>query len=279
MSLDSSNAMLVASASSIIGFGFSYYAFKKLISDKYSKGQEHSNSVYYWCGFLAMIAVGQGLTTVLNEVFFAISNDANIRQEAIVRGIFTALFFPVILVFVAFVISIFKKKNIQVDAAESFNESFIDKSNSSLKSLVFVLLLVISGFVIYNFIPLNFLKSTNEKTFTVKDCISCQNGKCEKSIGGLTGFKVTLSQVYAFIKKTDGQERIVVYPYDSNMRCAILPERNFAFDCNSFKNDSGFTTQSSIVFNGSNKFNDSFEQKLLGSNSPGITMTFQCEVN
>ena len=98
MSLDSSNAMLVGGVSSIIGFGFSYYAFKKLISDKYSKGQEHSNSVYYWCGFLTMIAVGQGLTTVLNEVFFAISNDANIREEAIVRGIFTVVFFPIVLV-------------------------------------------------------------------------------------------------------------------------------------------------------------------------------------
>jgi hypothetical protein len=62
------------------------------------------------------------------------------------------------------------------------------------------------------------------------------------------------------------------------MKCAILPERNFAFDCNSIDTDSGLFTQTIMTFDGKSKFSNSFVQKLLGSNAPGVDLNTQCEV-
>jgi len=288
MAIDIYDPVLVACVSTLLGYGSSYFAFKKLISDKYGKGRVHQNGLYYWFGFFSMVSIGQGLTTLVNEVFSASSNGADMREVVLARGIFIVVFLPAVLAIIAFVITKFRKRdvnqnieiepNVAVDN-KSASTSNIDKSKNSSNVLVIVLLLIVGCFVFFNFVPLQLFKPVNEKSFTVNNCLNCVNGTCENRVGGFTGFKVTLNQVFGFYKNSDGQERISIYPNDDKMKCAILPERNFAFDCNLSDVGSGFVTQTIIVFNGSNMINHTISQKLIGASSPRMNITMQCEVN
>ena len=278
MAIDIYDPVLVACVSTLLGYGSSYFAFKKLISDKYSKGRVHQNGLYYWFGFFSMVSIGQGLTTLVNEIFFASSNGADMRQDVLARGIFIVVFLPAVLAIIAFVITKFRKRDVNQNFEIGINVAIDDKSASSSNSLIIFLVLIIAGFIFYNFAPLIFSKPATEKSFTFSRCMSCTNGDC-KANARLTGFKVTLNQVYVFVKDADGQERIVLYPDDSKMKCAILPERNFAFDCSFSDGETGILAQRTLVFNGTNKFTNTFTQKLIGSNAPGINMNSQCEVN
>lgn len=278
MAIDIYDPVLVAVVSTLLGYGSSYFAFKKLISDKYGKGRVHQNGLYYWFGFFSMVSIGQGLTTLVNEVFFASSNGADMRQDVLARGIFIVVFLPAVLAIIALVITKFRKTGVNQNTEIRPSVAVDNKSASSSNSLVIVLVLIIAGFIFYNFAPLISSKPSTEKTFTVSNCMTCVMGDCNTN-AKLTGFKVTLSQVYLFIKNSDGQERIIIYPDDSKMKCAILPERNFAFDCNSSDNTNGIFSQKILMFNGTNKFANTDTSKIIGSNAPGINMNSQCEVN
>ena len=278
MAIDIYDPILVAFVSTLLGYGSSYFAFKKLISDKYGKGRVHQNGLYYWFGFFSMVSIGQGLTTLVNEVFFASLNGADMREVVLTRGIFIVIFLPAVLAFIAFVITKFRTIDVKQNYEIGANVAIDNKSASSSNSLVIVLVLIIVGFIFYNFAPLIFSKPATEKTFTVSRCMTCVDGQCNSNVG-FTGFKVTLSQIYVFVKQSNGQERIGIYPDDQKMKCAILPERNFAFDCSFSDNETGIFAQKMVAFNGSNKFSNTFSQKILGSSAPGISMSTQCEVN
>lgn len=281
MSVDTGNAVLVSGGSLLIGYGLSYFAFKKLVGDTYGKGKEKYNGIYFWFGFVAMIAFGQGASTVLNEVLFALTNNSSIRGDMIARGIVTLAFFPAVLALIAFVISRLSRKKLVVSSpVTEIKNDTASSSSSSSNLMVIFLLVVIVGLLAYNFFPSSFLKAANEKNFTLKNCTSCSQGNC-KAIAAdvVSGFKVTLNQVFIIIKDKDGQDRISIYPNDAKMKCAILPEKNFAFDCNSIDTESGLFSQTSVAFNGKDKFTFNFKQKLLGSSAPGIDGNWQCEVN
>lgn len=282
MNLETSNALLVSGSSLLIGYGLSYFAFKKLVGDKYGKGKERYNGIYYWFGFISMIAFGQGVSTVLNEIFFALTNNTSIRGDTIARGLVTLTFYPAVLALIAFLISKLKRKKSALSALESEikNPLSLKTPNSYLNPVVIFLLAVITGLLGYTFWPSTFFGLSNEKTFDLKNCISCSQGDCKAvAADALNGFKVTNSQVLLFSKDKDAQDRISIYPNDAKMKCAILMERNFAFDCNLIDTDSVLFSQTSIAFNGKDKLTSTFRQKLLGSNAPGIDINWQCEVN
>jgi hypothetical protein len=285
MSLDLNIPVVIGGASALIGYGLAYLLYKKYISNKYGKGKENANSAYYWCGLIAMIAVGQGLGTLINEGFLFLTSKSSINGDAVARGLVTLIFYPFVLFLVGIFAGKFIIKNPQHSSSvkDENRDSLSTNTNANASSIPNQkIIIAILGFVIvllvaYNFLPKNILNS-NEKTFEMKSCKSCSHGDC-KSVEGFKGFKVTRDQVFLFIKTPDGQDRISIYPNEPKMKCAILPERNFAFDCNSIDTESGLFSQSSLTFNGNDKFVNTWVQRLIGSNAPGININWQCEVN
>ena len=283
MAVDIGNATLIGAASALIGFGASYFVFKKLIFDIYGKGKERANSVYYWCGFIAMIAVGQGVGSIINEMLFVATNNASFDVNRVVKGGVQAVFLPLILFIVAFFISKFKSNasygtsKIVREVAESPSSASNSKANLTIIFLLILIVLLVG----YNFLSPNQFKNLTEKTHDFAHCIACTRGEC-KDDDMFTGFKVMKNQVYVFTKGSDGQSRISAYPDSTRMTCAILPEKNFAFDCDRVETDSGLFSQTTLTFDGKGAFSyrmtQEFPKNFLGSNVPGINVNIQCNV-
>ena len=232
MAGDSDIAFAVGSASTIVCYGLAYLIFKKLISDKYGKGKEKQSGVYFWCGLIGLVAIGQGLGTVVNEVIFSLLAGVSARGAIVERGIFTLFAFPAIAALSAVFItkiSPSKPKDTPQKLVDEDNKNILENSfNRKNFILLFAVIIVIVG---YNFISPSLFKKATERTVYLKNCISCVGKKCEAAAGQFTELKVTQNEVYTFLKTAEGQERIVKYPDDPKMKCSIIPDRDFAFDC------------------------------------------------
>jgi hypothetical protein len=278
MAGDSDIAFAVGSSSTIVCYGLAYLIFKKLVGDKYGKGKEKQSGIYFWCGFIGLVAIGQGLGTVVNEVLFSLLAGVSARKEIVERGIFTLFAFPAIAalsaVFIA-KISPGKPKDTPQKLEDEDNKNILENSfNSKNIILLFTVIIVIIG---YNFIFPSLFKNVTERTVYLKNCISCIEKKCDAAAGQFTELKVTQNEVYIFLKTAEGQDRIVKYPDDPKMKCSIIPDRNFAFDCSLLETGSGVMSNKTAIFNGKDKVVFSSLMKKMGSELPLFDISTSCE--
>lgn len=267
-------AILPAAISAILGFGIAHIVCKRITTN--SKLQK-------FLSYVIFISIGIGLTGIGNEFLVAVFLGGSVKIDKVIMFVFSNIIvIPVLLYAVIFLSNKFSNRTEFVANEVSTVEanSSINQLKTSLNlngtSMIFIggFVVLIVAFFIFNSGSFN----RSDKSFEFKECISCTNDDCRQNLN-LKGFKVTLNQLFVFLKTKEGQDRIVSYPEDSNMKCAILPDRNFAFDCNSFKNDSGFVTSNVITFDGNEKYVSNFTQKLLGGNPRGIEMITRCTVN
>lgn len=102
MAVDVGSAVLISGVSTVLGFGASYLIFKKFVADKYAVGRAQENKIFYWMGFVAMLALGQSLGTIVNEILISISLGSQINGDKIFKGLIGAIFFPIVFALFAF---------------------------------------------------------------------------------------------------------------------------------------------------------------------------------
>jgi hypothetical protein len=264
MSLNLNIPIVIGGASSLIGYGLAYLLYKKFISNKYGKGKVNANSVYYWCGLIAMIAVGTGLGTLINEglSFFTISSSIN--GDAVARGIVTLIFYPSVLAIIAILISKFSsklKKSIDnqsdIDAqipSNSSNNPIIFSKNKIY--LVFTFFVIVSGVLF--FYNGNF-SLAKEKKFDVVQCELCmwlattQKFDCDSNGSNLRHIIIGPEKIQLIALNNDQSIQAIIEKPDSETKCIISLNSKFSFACSS----SSFDTQLSQKFERSLKFDGS----------------------
>ncbi len=274
MAVDSSNALLIGGASALIGFGLAYFTFKKFISDRYGKGKEKANTIYYWCGLIAMIAFGQGVGTVINEVLYSLINNSPINDDVIARGILTFIFYPGLLAIIALVVNKFSSTSSKI-ANNELNLSQQPSSNSTNNSIsfsknqvlvVFAIVLIACGVFFFSNGNFSFAK---EKKFDVANCEHCRwladtkRFDCKNS-DALRYIVVGAEKVQFFGVKEDKSIYVLEYP-DAEMKCIINSNAKFSFACSSSTFDSQNVQkfESSREFDGSNTMQSNFKAYFI----------------
>jgi hypothetical protein len=283
MSLDTTNAFVIGGASALAGFGLAYLAFKKFIADRYGKGKQDANPNYFWCGIIAMIAVGQGTGTILNEIGFSLTNNASINGNVIGRGVITVIFYPMLIALVAFIISKFTKKKIEVvssqpnfELKQNLNDATATVNSSSRNILLITITLGVAlvGYVVYD----GGLSFAKEKKFDVVECESCrwtfaeQNRTCKKFTAGSNGLQhitVFENKVVSYSKRTDGTSGASESP-GSDEKCIFNPNGKFSFNCQSITNDSIQMFQSTSEFDGKSSYQSTWKWYITVQGEPRL---------
>ena len=281
--MDTTNAFVIGGASALAGFGLAYLAFKKLISDKHGKGKHDANSTYFWCGLIAMIAVGQGIGTMLNEVLYSLTNNASINGDVVARGAITTIFYPLLMLLVAFIISKFTKKKIELPIVQQNFESkqslSVETTSVNLLSRNNLLVAItfgigIVGYVVYD----NGLLIAKEKKFDVVECESCwwkvtePNTTCKKFSAGSNGLQhitVFKNKVVTYSKRTDGTSGASESP-GSDEKCIFNPNGKFSFNCQSITNTGTQMFDSKSEFDGKSSYQSSWKWYLIIQGEPKL---------
>jgi hypothetical protein len=283
MTVDTGNAFIVGAASACIGFGLAYFAFKKFISKNFSKGKVRENRVYYWFGFIAMFAVGQGIGAMVGEVLYASTNNANINRDTIARGIITLIFYPTLLAVVAYVISkLMGERHSHPGGGRVIEANSEIMPEAPHKKSVSALLLILVFSALFIFLAAQYpniftFRSKDDANFDLTGCISCYGFKCDRT-DSFKGIKVTKSQVHLFFKDKNGTDRIMSYPADDVMKCTIIPTNNFAFDCTSNEITGTSFSSTVLTFNGERDFYFKSSFSLYRDNSAPIETTLKCNI-
>jgi hypothetical protein len=279
MAVDSSNALLIGGASALIGFGLAYFTFKKFISDRYGKGKEKANTIYYWCGLIAMIAFGQGVGTVINEVLYSLINNSSINDDVIARGILTFIFYPGLLAIIALVVNKFfntssKIANNELNLSQQPSNNPTNTSISFSKNqvlVVFAIVLIACGVFFFSNDNFSFAK---EKKFVFSECESCefdgvtQKTECKK-ITDLGHFTVYENKVISYIKKSDGSSNVSSSPANDD-KCFFNANGKFSFNCTSMSGDQSQMFQSSKEFDGKQTYRSTWLWYILVGNTPKL---------
>jgi hypothetical protein len=275
MAVDSSNALLIGGASALIGFGLAYFTFKKFISDRYGKGKEKANTIYYWCGLISIIAFGQGVSTVINEVLFSLINNSSINDDVLARGILTSIFYPALLAIIAVLINKFSSKKdsnnviTQSDLSVQSSPNLTTNSNGFSKTHVFITLVIcLVGVGVYIFYNGNF-SSKKEKKFDALNCehcrwlVSTQKFECNP-LPNLRYFVVGPEKIQIFGVKEDNSIAIQELP-DADTKCIINSTAKYSFVCSSSSFDRQNTQkfESSKEFDGSNIYKSNFKSYFI----------------
>lgn len=250
-------AMILALGGSVLGFGVAYVLFYWSIGRKYGPIKAFSNhaKIKYWCGLTTTIFFGLGLSTILNEFLSAHFHEKEIAVPAIERGIFTAIAPVLVVVSVAFLLLKTRRDDIQAtqlhsESAETAATGVVRENKRNLILLAAVATIaVIAAQAAW---LTDFTRKT--KDFRLIGCYSCdKENTCISSDPLPTGFRVNSPDIYLFFK-SDGQSRISKFPVDNEMKCIIVKDRNFAFDCFSSAISGGMLMKLTVVFDGESSF-------------------------
>jgi hypothetical protein len=264
MSLDFNIPIIIGGASSLIGYGLAYLLYKKLISNKYGKGKDNANSAYFWCGLIAMIAVGQGLGTLINEGLSFLTINSSINFDAVARGIVTLIFYPALLLIIALLINKFTFKtnrSVGVDSQIGLQTSINSSSKSIIfsKNLVYVIIPVfVVALGIFFFYNGNF-SLAREKKFDVVQCELCtwlattQKFDCDLNSSNMRHIVVGPEKIQLIALNKDQSIQAIIEKPDAETKCIINLNSKFSFACSS----SSFDTQLSQKFERSLQFDGS----------------------
>lgn len=268
MSVDTSNAFIVGGTSAVIGFGIAYFAYKKFISDRYGKGKKKQNSIFFWCGLIAMIAVGQGTGTILNQLISSAVSNTKINDDAIARGIITIFLYPALLAVVAFVLGlIFKKSSTNIVASETNKPAVVEHVSAASTAtirykkaiLASVFFAALAGGCYFMFGQEYFAKQWR---FDVVECEVCewkfetQKTECSTKTG-LKHFTVYEDKVISFIKRSDGQTSVFQSP-DEDGKCFFNVDGKFSFNCRSVSNSGNQLFENYKEFDGKENYKSKF---------------------
>jgi hypothetical protein len=289
MSSNNINPLLLGAAATIIGFGLAYLIFKKLIFDKYGGGKERANRAYYWCGWVGMIAFGQGAGTVINELFFSISNNSSINVDVVTRGVFTAIFFPAMLAVAALASSKFSRipRNSEESRLENPSEATTKRTfheaqggNRNILIMLIFIFLFAFGYLIYG----GKVSLAKEKKFEIIECTTCNKMGATNSENcsiknHLKYFIVGESKVVFYGVNSDGQPVITEFPA-ADQKCIFNSSRKFSFVCSSNSISAQSKSSSSSEFDGEKIYqsNGNFHVFLNGDYRLITENKARCEV-
>lgn len=220
----------VSGISTVVCYGLAYFIFRKLIGDQYGKGRERQNGVYFWCGFIGVIAIGQGLGTVVNEVLFSMLTGVGIRREIVERGIFTLVGFPVISAFIAFLIVKIRGEKNQENRPRSI---YLETNKSAAKLSVATGTIVVTAaalLIALVVVTTSIFKTDNSKTLLISACESCRNNECKAFQSGLKKIKIEDEKKIIFFVEKDGELSLQQRP-SADETCTIVKSENYAFEC------------------------------------------------
>ncbi len=96
------------------------------------------------------------------------------------------------------------------------------------------------------------------RSFLIDTCITCANGDCKGAVSTIRELRVSGSKILILGNKTDGSNFIIEYPSSNNMKCTVVPDRNYEFYCRSSETSNtqiGVSTSSEeVTFDGVDKF-------------------------
>jgi hypothetical protein len=261
-------ALILALGGTVPGFGVAYALFYWAIGRKYGsiKGLSSHAKIKYWCGLAATIFFGLGISTVLNELLSAYFNNKEIEIPAIERGIFTAI--APGLVLLVFSVILVKAKRNKITPLQPQNEDKnskavnFERGVSSKRGLIAFIAFAALAILIMQFPWLTHTSRRAIGEFSLTDC-QCVKGKnCASADIPMYGFKVEPPDVYVFYK-VDGKDRILKYPTDDKMKCVIVKDRNFAFDCSRVSSNDPIYSTTTVLFDGKNSYDYEYSMTIL----------------
>jgi len=107
LDLNLTNAALPAILGTVVGFVSATYLFNTLIGKKYGTSKAYSKhaKIIYWCGLLAFICIGMGLTTITSELAYSVFNGKETKGDNLAKGLLQATVFPFIFFVAAFILN------------------------------------------------------------------------------------------------------------------------------------------------------------------------------
>ena len=246
-------AAVPALIGTVTGMGFAYLVFKLTISKWY--GVERKTTarakILYWGGIFCCVVMSQGSMQIMNELMYVLFNNSQIKNENIYKGIYIAIFLPIVFWIIIFLSSkLFKessKQNIEVESSTTA----LTENNKKYLIAVLVLVPIIS---LLTFFGKDLQIGANEKTIEIKSCESCRNNQCNKTEVALKKIKIDETRVISYLEK-NGELTILQRP-DKDETCTIVKTDGFAFTCISkpVGNMEGVSQSFTTSYNGKEKY-------------------------
>lgn len=246
-----SSALIIAVVGLISGYVIAYYIFRKIIGNKYS------NKIYEWCGFIGMLAIGQGLSTIIIQILSFLISDLVIDVDKIIRGAVILIVLPLLLLVLSILLNEIYKK-FSSSSAKNKTISSKPRTQISLKFMSFKnKIVLISSTVILISIAGHFLFYdkffSRERRFAISECNVCnwsygeKAPNCKKS--NLKHITVFDSKVIYYYESDEGESSVRAIP-NLEDKCLFNVGRKFSFSCTSVVNEARQIFTTSEKFDG-----------------------------
>ena len=270
MSTSLGEASILAALGGISGYAIAYYIFRKLISEKYNKKSQYSNKIYEWFGFLAMLAIGQGLSTIIIQILVFLISDFDVDINKIARGIVTLIVLPLFLLIFAVVLNtIYARSTLSIAKNQKTPSKPIVKIFSEfvfLKNKAFFLTSIIIFILISCYFLFGEKYFSRDWRFAVSECNVCdwdygqKIPKCRKS--NLKHITVYESKVVFYYTNDEGESSVRQMPSPEDS-CLFNVSEKFSFSCNSVINEARQIFTTSAKFDGKESLNQYFSIHML----------------
>lgn len=247
-------SLLPVVLSFVITIGILYVLYTKFFIKYMNLKGDGKDKIISYSLLIGILTFGLGLTTVFNELFFVQFNNSTIQSKNIERGIFTLLFYPLVFWSLGFILhKVFKKqpRDVQLSEGTGFK---LNTNTYLIGGGILGLILVISMMSNNdNYSTTSSISSSNknEKEFKISSCLYCNKLTNQCNEGNLIqSFIVSTSKVVLILKNGS----IMDTSNMSDMKCSIIPSKNFMFDCNSMTWNSGIVSGTSYKFDGKSNF-------------------------
>ena len=153
--MDLSKAFLPVILSSVITIGILYFLYRKFFMKYMNFKGDGKDKLIYFSFLIGLIAFGNGILSILNELFFIQLNDSLIQFKNIEKGIFILLFYPLVFWTLGFVLhKVYRKNKIEnKQSGESFVYKMISYYNSFNSTgqilIILIITIIIAGISSY----------------------------------------------------------------------------------------------------------------------------------
>jgi len=239
LDLNLTNVALPAILGTVVGFASATYLFKTFIGKKYGTSKAYSKhaKIIYWCGLLAFICIGMGLSTIASELAYSVFNGKVIKGDNLAKGLLQATAFPIIFFIAAFILNkvindevsqpklpqIQKESSIKLTDGESILKNDVT-TNTLLKYTVGLVIIAFIAFITYTAVRGN----SSEATYDIFENIDKK--RCYTSFE-----KTPISVSFSYKKETDEIFAIYEIAVDDEKKhqliklddCSIINKNNW----------------------------------------------------
>jgi hypothetical protein len=263
LDLNLTNVALPAILGTVVGFASATYLFKTFIGKKYGTSKAYSKhaKIIYWCGLLAFICIGMGLSTIASELAYSVFNGKEIKGDNLAKGLLQAIAFPIIFFVVAFILNkvinddasqpqspqIPKESSIKLTDGESILKNDVT-TQTLLKYTVGFVIIASIAFITYTAVKGNSSEATYD-IFFITDTKNCNSPYQNTPTSATFSYKKETDEIFAIyeIAVNDEKKHQLIKLDD----CSIINKNNWT--CGG-KIDSGYKSQKFTMVDGDLSF-------------------------